>query len=184
MCRKRGVVNTGANGGIPSHYRYSQMKSLVDTGETLQSVAQKFGISRERVRQIVGNVGKSRRFDGIIGKNIEKILSLWEQGKLFTEISAETGVPLYYILRLKLPRNFKPIPHGKPHVYSTYGCRCDVCRRANNDRVKQRNWELREKGLCIKCQIKSDTWICYDCGVRLRKRTKELREMKEHGLRA
>lgn len=35
----------------------------------------------------------------------------------------------------------KIVPHGTPHGYSFYGCRCDECVEANRDKMTR----LREK---------------------------------------
>lgn len=64
----------GGNMAITKHANYKTMHSLRESGFTLQQIADLFSVSKERVRQILGNTGtmaakvrKERYFDSVIG---------------------------------------------------------------------------------------------------------------------
>ena len=49
-----------------------------------------------------------------------------------------------YLARLR-QAPFESIPHGTPGGYSSYGCRCPLCRQANNERCQRYRDANRDK---------------------------------------
>jgi len=146
--------------------RCKAMRKLVAKNWTLQAIGDQYGISRERVRQIVGNVGYERRSTAQkkLRESLGQVLKLWANGENFSAISLETKVPLHAIQSLHLPRNPAPLVHGTASCYSYHGCRCPECRAANAKRTRDRHGARRRNGLCIQCGAPSpDTWRCRAC---------------------
>jgi len=155
-----------------SFIRYAQMKELIDSGATLQAVGQEFGISRERVRQIAGNVRKARETSRavLLEEKRATVLALWNAGYPQSEISRETGLSPTVIAQIELPRpaRAKPVRHGTVSGYHR-GCHCARCLRASAQRIKNYYHDRRRAGLCVSCGAPSQTWRCPQCVARHRK---------------
>lgn len=162
-----------------NHPLYKEMLRLrTEEKWTLVRIGVAFGYSRERVRQIIGNFGHQRTAWDIVDKKIFDILRLWTEGKLFTQIEKELGIPRGYVVKLGLPRNYVPFKHGLPGSYNV--CHCDVCKTVGRDRMKAYYHGLRDKGLCIGCREKSKTWRCEKCEAKVR--DKRLAKKTQHVL--
>ncbi|MFG1413444.1 hypothetical protein V5G24_20240 [Xanthobacter sp. VTT E-85241] len=75
--------------------RNLEILSLFDAGETLESIGQKFSLTRERVRQIAAENGRKPRLPLIMDKTEtrrKRIIEAWGAGKTNPEIAAEIGV--------------------------------------------------------------------------------------------
>lgn len=156
-----------------SEARRVAMKSLYDSGLTLRAVGNKYGVSRERVRQIIGNVGQreyNTRKKAFLKDSIGQITEMWEQGSKFTEIAAWFKVSPHWIYSLRLPANYLHDQHGTLQCYRR-GCKCESCLEANNAHKRTINHNLRVRGLCVTCRAKSpDRWYCDKCAGRSRRK--------------
>jgi len=100
---------------VDQNQRDAELKRLVfDDGLTLREAGERYGIERERVRQIVGNVGRHRSVAyqrkieqrqaeraAQFQKAKEKILRLYAEEELtINEIAAKTGLPKKGIIDL------------------------------------------------------------------------------------
>jgi DNA-binding CsgD family transcriptional regulator/predicted transcriptional regulator len=100
--------------------RNLEIKALFDEGKTLQSIADIYGITRERVRQIVERQGGTARHVAIAERSAriaDSISRLADAGKTGMEIAADLDKPYQTIVRaarwrgIKIPR--KGIGRGK-----------------------------------------------------------------------
>ena len=103
------------------------MRQLREAGWNNVKIAEKYGICRERVRQILGGYRADLSAKANAAK--EQIIAMRLEGKSIMEISRAVMLPMGYIVRLAdLPRRgTKPIPHGTRGGYNR-GCRCSECR--------------------------------------------------------
>jgi DNA-binding CsgD family transcriptional regulator len=108
------------NGVIPTAARNLEIKALFDEGKTLQSIADIYGITRERVRQIVDRQGGTPRHVAIAERSAEianSIAILADAGKTGMEIAAYLDKPYHTIVKaarwrgIKIPR--RGIGHGR-----------------------------------------------------------------------
>ena len=105
--------------------RIEVMKELYSKGKTLQEIGDFFSISKQRVGQLLKDViskneGGARIRTEQKQKEYEesrdkRYLKKW--GKTYSEYLA-TG-----------------LPHGRSK-YINEGCKCDICKKANNDAAK------------------------------------------------
>ena len=106
------------------HPHYEEMVRLrFEEKWTIQKIGDNFGLSRERVRQIIGNTKRPDSCADRVDRNRAAIMRLWIEGKNFRQISQETGVTLGGIKLLGLTRNYAPARHGTATEYNK-GCRC------------------------------------------------------------
>jgi hypothetical protein len=145
----------------PLHPHYVEMKSLLAQGWTLQAVGDRFGLTRERVRQIAGNVGN--RYKERFEANVPGILAAWESGLPLQEIAAKFKISKKRFSRMGLPRRVKPLAHGTLNGYRYHKCHCELCREANNRRCREGKHRRRKHGLCVQCGAESATWRCAKC---------------------
>jgi DNA-binding CsgD family transcriptional regulator len=139
--------------GRPTDQRYEAIRRLIAKGWTLQAIGDKYNLTRERVRQIVGNVGYDRAAFARrkLRDNLEQVLKMWESGATFKAIARFVGVSTSALQQLGLPRNFAPIPHGTASGYGFHHCRCLECRSNNAKRIREYYRFRRINGLCIQC---------------------------------
>lgn len=106
------------------------MKALVKEGLTLNEIGNRYGLSRERVRQIVGNVGndslaarrsvnkKREEAQARVAKAKDEIVRLYsEEGWLLRDISNNFGIPdwrVSQVLREELGEAFRSYRERKP----------------------------------------------------------------------
>lgn len=134
-----------------NHRHYAEMAKLAEKGWTLQRIGDRFELSRERVRQIIGNVGRERSSTAkkTIAENIDKIMSMWAQGRSMNSIARAVGVCSGSLTgHLKLQSQYRGfLVHGTRNGYLKWRCRCDQCREANNsyarDRAKKKRRERK-----------------------------------------
>lgn len=105
------------------------MQSLVNSGMSLQAVGDRYGLSRERVRQIVGNVGgqhslaarsshtqRKAEAEAKVDKVREEIVRLYEELPV-REIAKRLGVPdsrVYRVLKNELGDAYRSHHRRKP----------------------------------------------------------------------
>lgn len=108
IASKQGIKFKRASFSLKNQERASHFIDLKNSGMTLQQIGNKFGMTRERVRQIIskGNkiIGglktlkeirsakKEEEFREIVGKHKEQIKLLYERHYNFTEIAEMTGL--------------------------------------------------------------------------------------------
>lgn len=126
-------------------------------------IGEKFGCTREYVRQIAGDI-KAKRFDfNIISEKMTEIESLRNDGKTLEEISKLLDIEFKILRRFSHPRRRVPIKHGTIGAYQSRNCRCALCRAANSKRTMDRQVALHAMGLCVTCKKPSSIWRCKDC---------------------
>jgi hypothetical protein len=150
--------------------RFDEMARLVSEGWTLKKVGEKYGVTRERVRQIIGSPSKYRRSKAetateLIASKRDEIKTLRAAGKSLRDISLATGIKVSYLSPIgdwapKLP---KPVPHGTEYGYKYYKCRCKACTAASSKSCIDRVRKLRAEGKCIGCRIPSKKSYCDEC---------------------
>lgn len=92
------VASTGRLPAPATDDRWEQMSSLYREGQTLAAIGERFGITRERVRQILrkngvaseGHRGKARR-QSIAWRKEKQVLGLANNGRSVAEISRSVG---------------------------------------------------------------------------------------------
>src|SRR3990172_3962930 len=112
----------------------------IDDGFSLQDVGKEFGITRERVRQILAHAGITERHQGIHNK-LERKSTTQDAYARITEglitvveeaerIGIKTTSLYARFHRYQLPSLKKEAEHGTCYYYRNYRCRCDNCRAA------------------------------------------------------
>ena len=151
----------------PADPRREEMKVLRRDGWTLQKIGNKYGFTREYVRQIVGSSSARQSNSEKIRANILEIESLRNDGKTVRQIAGLLGFSCDALSRASLPPRVKPKPiHGVTTTYTYHRCRCDLCREANAKRTSERTRAIRMKGLCVACKSPSTTWHCDECNLK------------------
>lgn len=90
------------------HDRVSHMRSLRESGKTLQEIGDLYGISRERVRQLIGN---TKKFNYVRKAKDKAILDPANLDKTDQELADELGYDVGYIqyyrsgVRRKMPEH-------------------------------------------------------------------------------
>jgi len=107
----------------------AMVRMHVEEGESLTAIARTFGVTRERVRQIVVEMhGKTLSADRIAEHKEERLLAEEERHRAF---------------RARVQKTWNT--HGTRTRY-LYGCRCEECLRENRERMREyRRRRLRER---------------------------------------
>lgn len=128
-----GMRNTGNR----RDFRYKAMQKLMRSGLTLQAVGDKYSVTREFVRQIVGSVKKLRPLQVDLAEaNRKKIEAMRLQGKTLEQISEDLGISQFAIWRIGVHKRVREPKHGTANEYRR-GCRCDLCREANAEKSRK-----------------------------------------------
>lgn len=107
-----------------------------EDGLTLEAIGQEFGITKERVRQIVSGAGVKERHYGSRRREQETrdaYTRISEGETSVTEEAEKLGLKRESLLDRfrKLDLKFATVikaDHGTRHYYQYYGCRCELCR--------------------------------------------------------
>jgi uncharacterized protein (DUF433 family) len=115
-------------------------------GETLQAVATDYGISRQRIEQIIKREGIKlgmRRSPAV-----DAMVAAYQAGESLDAIAARLGYS-YSAARAALQnrgivvprkppyRKYLTTPHGTYYGYAGYGCKCDLCMDAARAQYKK-----------------------------------------------
>jgi hypothetical protein len=141
------------------------MWSLLERGWTLTAIGVEHGLTRERVRQIVGNFGHRELGpnQAIAARFSLQIVEQWKAGKTNRQIATALDIPLAAVVAIGLRANYRYQQHGTLQSYRR-GCKCDACRTANSQHTKSMNARLRTQGRCVRCGGPSPlTWVCAAC---------------------
>ena len=155
--------------------RTPEFKRLYEEGRlTMQEIADRYGISRQRVQQILSLVTLSLHYGVRRGEErANRIVEAWERIGTGEATTAEEAKRLGYsrpknlqqaFYRLGLKRGPKEPPeHGTLSRYMHHRCRCELCRAASRANYESRigrppprhgtsssyrNWGCR----CVKCR--------------------------------
>lgn len=107
---------------MPKKYRrwppekIEAMRQELAGGATLQQVGDREGVSRERIRQLVGNVGGSGRHQRVL-HNQEAVKQLAMAGRADEEIAVELSLSLGYARILRLRAGVR-----RPHPRKKWSC--------------------------------------------------------------
>lgn len=127
--KKRGPVS-------PHLERNALIVERISKGETLAGVGKDYGVSRQRIEQIVQKAGIKvgiRR-----SPTVDAMVRDYQGGESLDIIAARHGYP-YALARAALQnrgiivppkpphRKYLSTPHGTLYGYVYYGCRCDEC---------------------------------------------------------
>ena len=95
--------------------------ALYEGGLTLQQVGDRFGVTRERIRQLIPDAPR-RRLAAVEKQRAYEL----QAGRLFGGIAAAVGSM-----------------HGTVNRYQHGGCRCERCKAANNGRMRDTDRQRR-----------------------------------------
>lgn len=150
------------------HPHHDEMVALIAEGWTLQKVGDKFGVTREYIRQIVGSPFSIRPRKDLLAaarEHLEQINDMRLAGKKLVQIEAETGISKGILVRLPLAK--KAFRHGTGSGYKYHKCRCEECttwgRTEGTKHAKATYRLLRERSLCVSCEMPSKTARCQSC---------------------
>jgi len=121
-----------------NYEREADMLRRYAQGETMQEIGDDFGLSRERVRQILKRLNVTA--DDMRERRYRMATALYKGGLTATEAAKRAGVhPALFRGRLVAAGQRRPRPprvpkHGTVYEYQR-GCRCEPCTRANADRT-------------------------------------------------
>ncbi len=139
-------------------------------GETLEEIGDRFGVSRERIRQICAAAGVGRpltdvhyrRFFSTVGKVARKQARAANGGSL----SQHGGNGARYTMGCRCPACTKantrriramfgkqPPAHGTTHAYHVYGCRCAQCKVAGSASNRVQRLRRRTRALIASGEI-------------------------------
>lgn len=155
-----------------------EMRSLRGSGWTLQRIGEKYGFTREYVRQLVGDIKRPTKVK-LVKEKLPEIESLRMQGKTLSEIGEILNLSERILQDFNLPQRVVPVLHGTKVAYSWHRCRCNLCRAANCEATKEYKQALREKGLCVLCKNPCQNWLCSQCILRKKNRRIERRMEKK-----
>lgn len=112
--------------------RKEEMLELRKAGLNNLQIGNKFNLSRERIRQIIGNHRPFIRER--LTQERENIISLRLERKSIKEISKAVCLPEGTIKSLDWLPRLPPAPmrHGTNNCYANRGCRCLACTAASN----------------------------------------------------
>lgn len=125
----------------------------VEEGWSYAEIGEKFGVSKQRVHQLLRPLGLERTFDRTTEERTNKAIDAHRRivagETTLEEAAAELGYAskhslrtrLYSLgLRVQLPRELPP--HGTPARY-WHGCHCEKCREARAAYQRRRYHDLR-----------------------------------------
>lgn len=119
--------------------RLQEIKRLAEAGVTYAEIGARFGISRQRVQQIVIKNNIKKKLDSEFLKEDRKRTwaLFFEKGYTIKDVAELEGLSYrhvaYYCRKnnIKKPMKLKDI-HGTVSSYNS-GCRCDECKRAKRE---------------------------------------------------
>lgn len=119
----------------------------VEAGESYSQIAEQFGLTKQRVGQLLGPLGlqQYRRQAAIerrqllaaaYGRIIAKRSTLEEEAEKLGYKNARSLRAALYDLGMRVVLGHEQPPHGTVARYRSrsYACRCDECRRANREK--------------------------------------------------
>jgi hypothetical protein len=117
---------------VRTPYQQEEMLELRKAGLNNLQIGNKFKLSRERIRQIIGNHRPFIRER--LTRERENIISLRLERKSIKEISKAVCLPEGTIKSLDWLPRLPPAPmrHGTNYCYANRGCRCLACTAASN----------------------------------------------------
>lgn len=127
--------------------RDAEIVTLYQSGLALAAVGARFGLTRERIRQILNVAGVSERHRGSSARRMaleafayaeSEGLSIGGAARRYG-LSADALGNQWRRLGLKLPA--RVVAHSR-YRYLRYGCRCDVCKEA----VREHSRSLKTRG--------------------------------------
>lgn len=147
--------------------RTREMAKRMRAGETLAAIGRDYGLTRERVRQVLAEAGLGVRSAGhlkALRLKVERACALFQQTDLSAaEIARRLELnPHRVVSALKAASLFenragraalrrrKKHPHGSRQAYWR-GCACARCRSANNEWHRACGRRRRAAGLCWRC---------------------------------
>lgn len=138
-----------ANGGdvMPSERSLVMARLYAEEGLTLAEIGERYGITRERVRQILkpfgleAHYGKKQREQRarLVRQAHERVIArestVREEAENLGYMCPSSLYSRFWLMGLSLPS--RTPEHGTPQRYRSGKCRCDLCRAANTARMKE-----------------------------------------------
>ena len=152
--------------------RLEKMLNLQAAGWNRTQIGKEVGLTRERVRQLLGNANLAERLAKRLAEEGRKIIAMRLERETLADIADATGLNKAQVASFEdLPEKPPaPIPHGTSTGYGYHKCRCKLCRAANCRRIKEIQKRQVERGMCALCHRPSPakTWRCPICSENFR----------------
>jgi hypothetical protein len=129
----------------------SMARAYVERGLSYAQIGEEYGLSRQRVGQLLGPLGLARdreqgskiireqRLRAVHARVIGGEVTLERAAADLGYASGESLRSAFYDLGMTVVLDVEPPPHGTASRYRSrrYACRCDECRRANREKCAE-----------------------------------------------
>jgi transposase-like protein len=125
-------------------------RAYVEEGRSYAQIAEEYGITRQRVGQLLGPLGLSghrrqariareQRLRAAHARLTTEMTTLEEEAEVLGYATGESLRAALYDLGLRVVRERPIPPHGTLARYRSrkYRCSCEACRRANSERQRE-----------------------------------------------
>jgi predicted transcriptional regulator len=93
------IRNRGGVMAVNTDEQVTQMRAMREAGKTLQEIGSAFGVTRERIRQIIGNTGQVRE-PKIADADVLEARQLYTQGEAIKALAGHYGISYIYMWQI------------------------------------------------------------------------------------
>jgi predicted transcriptional regulator len=93
------IRNNGGVMAVNTEEQVTQMRAMREAGKTLQEIGDAFGVTRERIRQIIGNTGQVRE-PKIADADVLAARQLYTQGEAIKALAGHYGISYIYMWQI------------------------------------------------------------------------------------